>query len=330
MNRDADWQGARYRPGQRAGHYESWFLRANHPARREAFWIRYTLFAPQHQPSAAQGELWAIHFDGERGRIRAAKSELPLRDCHFGASSLDLRIGSATLRPGQLQGEAQGPQRLRWDLRYDGGGAPLLFLQPAVYTRGFPRAKAVTPRPLVRFSGRLAVDGETVTVDDWIGSENHNWGSRHTDSYAWGQVAGFDDAPDAFLEVITARLKLGPLWTPRLSGLVLRVGSDEYRLNDLARGACARAGWEYFDWHFDIAQRGARVRGRIHARREDFVGLTYRNPPGGSHTSLNSKLAGCELTLEAPGRAPRTLRTAHRAAFEILTDDRDHGVPVVV
>jgi hypothetical protein len=44
-----------------------------------------------------------------------------------------------------------------------------------------------------------------------VGSQNHNWGSRHTDHYAWGQVAGFDDDPDAFLELSTARVRVGPL-----------------------------------------------------------------------------------------------------------------------
>jgi hypothetical protein len=29
---------------------------------------------------------------------------------------------------------------------------------------------------------------------------SHNWGSQHTDRYAWAQVCGFDSAPDVFLE----------------------------------------------------------------------------------------------------------------------------------
>ena len=29
------------------GHYESWFLRGNHPSRPLAFWIRYTIFHPR-------------------------------------------------------------------------------------------------------------------------------------------------------------------------------------------------------------------------------------------------------------------------------------------
>jgi len=325
----SSWQAARYQKGQNQGHYESWFLRANHPTRKLAFWIRYTIFSPQGRPGDAIGELWAIHSDGEKGLIRAGKAELPLADCSFSNQGLDVRIGAAALTPGVLSGEVQAPHRLRWDLRYEGGGAPLLFLPKSYYTAPLPRAKAVTPRPLVCFSGTLEVDGETFVIDDWVGSENHNWGSKHTDTYAWGQVAGFDNQPDAFLELITARLKLGPLWTPRLTILVLRIGSEEYRLNTISRAFAARGGWRYFKWDFDTAASGVRVHGHIVAAAMNFVGLTYYNPPGGSHTCLNSKIAACELTLERAGLPPLTLRTNRRAAFEILTDDTGHGVPVV-
>lgn len=323
------WQGARYRAGQRQGHYESWFLRANHPTRREGFWIRYTIFAPEGRPEAAIGELWAIHFDGEAGRIRAGKAELPISACFFEPRGIAVQVGGATLQPGAARGEVAVPSPLRWDLRYEGGGAPLLFLPESLYEARLPKAKAVTPRPLVRFAGTLEVAGEAVVVDDWIGSENHNWGRKHTDTYAWGQVAGFDDAPDAFLEAITARLKVGPLWTPPLTIVVLRDGDQEYRLNALANSFRAKGEWRYFDWRFDARQDGVRLHGRIHAQAQDFVGLTYYNPPGGSHTCLNSKIAGCELTLKRPGQAPKQFRTAGRAAFEILTDDSAHGVPVV-
>ena len=60
------------------------------------------------------------------------------------------------------------------------------------------------------------------------------------------------------------------------------------------------------------------------------MALTYGNPPGGDKTCLNCKIAACELVLERPGAPPVELRTRHRAAFEILTGARDHGVPVVV
>ena len=208
------WQGARYRQGHPRGHYESWFLRANHPVRKLAFWIRYTIFAPHGRPQDAIGELWAIHFDGERRLIRAARSELPIRDCHFAPSGLDVRIGDATLNAGELRGSASGAHCIGWTLKYRDGGTPMIFLPKRAYEARLPKAKAVCTRPQVVFDGALEVDGESIAIDGWVGSENHNWGSKHTDTYAWGQVAGFDYAPEAFLECATARLKLGPLWTP--------------------------------------------------------------------------------------------------------------------
>jgi hypothetical protein len=315
----AYWQGARYRPGQACGHYESWFLRANHATRRTAFWIRYTIFSPQGRPQQAIGELWAIYFDGERGEIRAAKDEVPIGNCRFATSGLDVRIGGATLVAGALQGGASGAHRIRWNLTYRGGEAPLVFLPERMYAARLPKAKALCTRPQVVFDGALDVDGEAIAIDGWTGSENHNWGSRHTDTYAWGQVAGFDDAPDAFLECATARLKLGPLWTPPMTIVCLRFEGRDYRMNSLLQSFRAKGAWENFDWRYASAGGGARIHGRIHAAPEDFVSLRYYNPPGGDHTCLNSKLAACEVTLVRPDCAPVTLKTRHRAAFEILT-----------
>ncbi|MFA5940873.1 MAG: hypothetical protein WC809_16065 [Sinimarinibacterium sp.] len=325
-----DWHGARYRPGQTQGHYESWFLRANHPQRKQAFWIRYTLFSPKDRPQDAIGELWCVASDGERGRLYAGKREVPIADCAFASRGLDVRIGSAQLKSGELTGDVAAPHAMRWNLRYAGGGAPAVFLPERYYDAPFPKAKAVTPRPFVRFSGTLVVDGETWAIDDWIGSENHNWGSKHTDTYAWGQVVGFDNAPDAFLELITARIKLGPVWTPRLTILLLRLDGHDHRLNTIWQGLRAQGRWDYFHWAFDSAAPGIRIHGHISATPQDFVGLTYYNPPGGSHTCLNSKIAACAVTVERDSLPTVTLTTAHRAAFEILTDDLRHGVSIAV
>lgn len=327
----AAWNGCRYVPGAAAGHYESWFQRANHPARPLAFWIRYTIFSPARRPSDAVGELWAVFFDGESGRISAAKQDVPIANCSFASTGIDAHIGDAVLADAHLAGRARsGGADLAWDLRWSGGGPPLLLLPRPLYERGFPKAKALVGTPGARFDGRLVVDGRAVEIDGWTGSQNHNWGSRHTDSYAWGQVAGFDDAPDVFLECSTAQVKLGPVWTPRLSLVVLRVGDEEIALNGLVQAFRAEARWELFDWSIRSTSAEAGVSIRLQAPRESFVGLTYRNPPGGSKTCLNSKLASCELRLEQNGREPRTWTTSHRAAFEILTDRIDHGVPVAV
>ncbi|MBI3781937.1 MAG: hypothetical protein HY270_00900 [Deltaproteobacteria bacterium] len=318
----------RYQSGQRAGHYESFFLRANDPHRPLAFWIRYTLFSPQAHPERAIGELWAVCFDGESGKHVAAKTEVPIDRCRFSNQSFDVQVGDAQLGDGHLHGgAASSGHRIDWRLRFAGGAAPVFLLPQRMYEASLPKAKSLVSLPLARFDGELIVDGTKLDVANWIGSQNHNWGSKHTDLYAWGQVCGFDDHPDSFLEVATARLKLGPLWTPPMTPMVLRHRGKEHVLNDLGKTFHATGEFSYFTWRFESENETVRIEGRIHAAPQAFVGLRYYNPPGGIKHCLNSKLASCDVRLsDRSSGNTEVLRTANRAAFEILTDDVQHGI----
>jgi hypothetical protein len=323
----------RHRPGRTEGHYESFFQRANHPERPLAFWIRYTLFSPRGRPGEAIGELWAVCFDGETGGHAAVKKEVPLGNCNFSTDGLSVRIDDALLDEQGLRGEAaSGGRRIAWDLRFSGQAAPLFLLPAGSYEAGFPRAKSLVGLPLAVFNGRLVVDGREIAVSDWVGSQNHNWGSRHTDQYAWGQVAGFDTHPGSFLEIATARVRIGPLWTPCLTPLVLRHQGEEFALNGFRQMFRARGRFDFFTWSFRSETKTAAVEGTITAPRDAFVGLHYSNPPGGIKHCLNTKIASCEIVLARRGTdggaTTETLSTRHRAAFEILTDDRSHGIAI--
>lgn len=323
-----DWNGARWKPGDKEGHYESWFLRANDAADR-AFWIRYTIFAPAGRPEAAIGELWAIWFD--RGnRIIAAKTELPLAKCSFASERLAVKVGDASLDGTTSRGETSAHgHTIAWDLQYSDGKPPLLFLPERLYTTKLPRAKLLVAKPLAKFAGTITVDGEPIAIDRWVGSQNHNWGSRHTDRYAWGQVAGFDEAPDAFLECSTARLKFGPVWTPPISPVVLLLGDERLAWNGLTRAIRALGAYAPYQWHLETTDKQGTIDIRIEAEPDEFVALRYHNPPGGSKICLNSKIARCEVTLRRPGKPVLVLRS-RRAAFEILDDTAPPGVTPVV
>ena len=322
-----------YQPGQRTGHYESFFLRANHPSLPLAFWIRYTIFSPQDHPEKAIGELWAIYFDGQNGLDFAVKKEVPFNQCSFSSATLDAKIGDALLNTGKLTGGASAHNHeINWDLTYSGNSKPLFLLPLKMYSAGFPKAKSVVPLPLAKFSGILVVDDKSINVENWIGSQNHNWGSKHTDLYAWGQVAGFDNSPGSFLEVATARVKIGPLWTPNMTPIVLRHKGQEYTLNSMAQTLKARGHFTYFDWLFSSENDLISLTGRITGDRNQFVGLNYYNPPGGNKHCLNTKLASCDLRITYKQGTNQVssdlLTTRNRAAFEILTDKRDHGITV--
>ena len=320
----------RYQPGQQTGHYESFFQRANHPTRPLAFWIRYTIFSPHDQPEDTIGELWAIYFDGETGQHVAVKAEFPFQQCVFKTTEFFAQVGEARLEPGNLYGSASsGGHTIAWNLTFHGNQPPLFLLPLRLYETRLPAAKSLVGLPLAVYFGALVVDGQTIEIDDWVGSQNHNWGRKHTDLYAWGQVAGFDNAPDSFLEVATARLKVGPLWTPPITPLVLRHQGQEYVLNSILQSLRAKGNFDYFTWNFRSENGAVRIEGAITAPKDAFVGLNYYNPPGGSKHCLNSKIAECKLHFndKVTGKS-EILETKHRAAFEILTDDHNHGIMI--
>jgi hypothetical protein len=264
-------------------------------------------------------------------RITAVKETVPISQCSFARTQLDVRINGAMLTDGALHGRAVSPSHiLQWSLRYTGHEPPLLLLPESLYEGGFPKAKSLVGTPNAEYTGTLTLDGREIPIDGWRGSQNHNWGSRHTDRYAWGQVAGFDNAPDAFLECCTAQVKIGPVWSPRLTFVVLRDEGQEIALNGLLQAVRASGNFDFFTWTIDARSPQSRIHGRIHAPATVFVGLSYQNPPGGHKTCLNTKLASAEVTVERRGQPPRTLKTMHRAAFEILTERTDHGVAIVV
>ncbi|MGI5404925.1 hypothetical protein ACQEVG_36790 [Streptomyces sp. CA-135486] len=320
-----------YRPGQKTGHYESFYQRGNHPTEPRAFWIRYTIFTPADMPDAAIGELWAVYFDGVTGEHVVAKEEYPIAECEFSPDSFGARVGDRVLEPGALRGQAYGTNgHIAWDLTYKGDEPPLLLLPPKMYTGGFPKAKSLVGVPLAVYDGTLTVNGLTIGIEGWTGSQNHNWGSRHTDYYAFGQIAGFDEEPDSFLEIVTGRTRIaGPVTTPMVTFLVLRHQDRDYSLVSLGQALRAKADFGYFYWNFASSDESVAIRGRFSASAEHFVGLNYYNPPGGIKHCLNTKIASCELEIhnKATGRRER-LTTGNRALMEILTDDRGHGIEI--
>ncbi len=311
------WNAARWPVGE--GHYEGWFIRANHPTRPLAFWIRYTIFAPALDPERAEGELWAVWFDGERASNLAVRSAYPVAGCRFSRERLDAQIARASLTDDGASGAVEHDgRRIGWTLSFREGGPPLLLMPRSSYSRRFPKAKALVARPACRFDGSLTVDGDVVAIDGWLGSQNHNWGPAHTDRYAWGQVAGFDDREDAFLECSSARLRIGPMPTPWLTAAVLRMGGEEIAFNSIVRSPLARVRLDATGWTFNAATGSARLRVAFTESPDRFVRLEYRNPPGGAKTCLNSKIASCEVSLQRHGRPTVSLRTKSRAAFELL------------
>ena len=319
---------ARFNPNLTNGFYESFFIRANHPLKKQAFWIRYTVFASGSDPDNRFAELWFAFFDEDRKYM--GKEYFDLFDCSFPRKYFDIHLGANILNSVHSSGICLGHS---WDLNFQCKEEPLFFLPLNLYYGGFPKAKSIVSQPQAVFNGVVNVaEGHKFEIKDWKGSQNHNWGTAHTDHYAWGQVAAFDNAPSTFMELISAKLKIGPFNSPFITIMVLRHNGIEHRFNTPDKWLMNKGAFTYFEWSFSCENAQIKVEGTIKASKEDFVGFNYFNPSGGTKDCLNSKLASCSIKISHKDNnvVAEYLYSKHACAFEILTNEsiEEHGIEI--
>jgi hypothetical protein len=304
-------------------YYESRFIRANHPDRAQAVWLRWTLLYPQ--PGEPVADVWVMVFDPDGDGNRALKQPHPIAAADYRTDPWSARIGDTAIDDHCARGTLDGA---RWDLAITPGDEPAVkLLTDRSYRAKFPTAKTQVRHPLARFDGTVAL-GDTVELGGWTGSVNHNWGRKHTPAYAFGQVCGFDGHPSSSLEIVTAHAALGPLRLPAATLFVLRHDGREIAVRSVLAARHTRGEYEPFRWLFGGRVDGVEMSGEIRAAPGDVIGLTYTDTNGGTKYCYNSALADCRITLSGSGLATE-LTASRQAMFEILTDERNPAVPLL-
>jgi hypothetical protein len=316
----------RFRGTTADGHVESYFLRANHPDRPLALWIKATVLFPRRGPRVQ--ESWCIVFAGERAFARKVTAPF----------SPSFAVGDVIEAPGARwslgdRGSCRGAMEgASWDLAWTRADGPIgdpLSIYPSRWLLDgpFPRSKLLTPHPALTFSGHVEALGERFAVDGWRGMQGHNWGREHAFEYAWGQCffPGGGGAPDAWVEGFSGRVRLGPATSPRLSALVVRRGAETLRFDRLFDAWRQEAAVGERSWRVSLRGPAGRATLEMDAAGRPMVCLGYANPDGALAYCTNSKLARTRLVVE-PARGDRfTLESPHGGALEILRRDRPPG-----
>jgi hypothetical protein len=324
--------GVRFDPESK-GHVESYFLKINDPQKPRALWIKATILKKLDAPPVA--EAWAVAFDREKGHT-GHKTVVPFASAQFSRGpDLDVDVAGTKLGPEHATG-AVGD--VAWDFAFAAHAPPIyLYGGPRMYTGKLPSQKSLSSIPDLTTTGTVKVRGETWDVGGWRGSLGHNWGTRHTHLYAWGQISSWDklgtspeNASDLVFEAGTGRVKVGPIVVPPLTVIAVRFRGVRYEWNSLAdlrsnRGAIHS---DLRRWTFSGRNALGSIEGELHAETRDFVGLGYENPNGAMTYCLNSKIAHARIQLSVSGRAPLEA-TSSAAALEIGTRDPKHGVVMV-
>ena len=315
------------RVAAKAGHYESFYVKACEPGGGRGIWIRHTVHKrPGAEPNAS---IWFVFFDRAAAGPRATKVTVPAAELSAPRGSW-IRVGDAELAPGRAEGSVDTDAvSAAWSLTFAAEAEPCKYL-PAdwLYEAPLPRTKFVAPVPLAHFDGRLEIDDETIELRGWPGMIGHNWGSEHAERWVWLEGTGFADSPDTYFDAGAARVRLGSRTSPWIPAGMLMLDGEPHRLGGLgairstsieeAPGVCT----------FVLPGKDVVVHGRVAAPEKDFVGWVYADPKGPEHHTVNCSVADLELTVERPGLPRRELTLPAGAAYELGMRETDHGIPI--
>jgi hypothetical protein len=311
----------------KAGHYESFYVKACRPDGGLGIWIRHTVHKrPGQEPT---GSIWFTLFDRAAPASRATKVTVPASRLASPAGSW-ISVGDAEIGPGEAKGSVDTEGlAAAWALRFEGSAEPCRYL-PAdwLYAAPLPCTKFVAPFPDAVFEGRLEVDGKSIEIAGWPGMIGHNWGTEHAERWVWLEGTGFTDSPGTYFDAGAARVKLGFRTSPWVPAGMLMLDGIEHRLGGLGTIRSARIEESPGACSFLLPGKDIVVRGRVAAPRKDFVGWVYADPKGGEHHTVNCSVADLELTVERPGLPSRRLALQGGAAYELGMRETDHGIPI--
>ncbi len=321
-------QGARFpRVAEKAGHYESFYIKACRPGGGQGIWIRHTVHKrPGVEPNAS---IWFVLFDREADGPRATKVTVPAAELSVPPESW-VRVDGAEIGPGRAAGAVDTDAvKASWELTFSGDAEPCKYLpSDRLYETRLPKTKFVAPFPNVRFEGKLEIDDETIELADWPGMIGHNWGSEHAERWVWLEGTGFADRPDTYFDAGAAQIKLGPWTTPWVPSGMLMLDGKAHRLGGFGQIRDASIEESAGECSFVLPGKDIVVRGKVSAPKKDFVGWVYADPKGPEYHTINCSVSDLELTVERPALPPLKLSLPAGAAYELGMRETDHGVPV--
>jgi hypothetical protein len=290
-----------------AGHYESFFARAAAPAGGRAFWLRHTIHQrPGHEQTAS---IWLTLFHGDdlrAGKATTARPEAP--------ATTYFAVPAASIGPDAAEGRLRSPTlEADWGFGFSGTDAEQLHL-PArwLYRAPLPRTKSATPHPGVTFTGRVG----PFDITGWRGLVSHNWGSEHAARWIWIHTM----LPGGWLELVAARIAVGPWLAPWVASGALHLDGRRHRLGGVRHARDTRIDARTTGAGLTVGGGGVQLRLDVAAPARRFVCWRYADPVGPEHHTAHSAIADLHLEVALEGQAPRRLQVEAGASYE-------HGLP---
>ena len=311
----------------KAGHYESFYIKAAQPQGGRAVWIRHTIHKrPGQDPNAS---LWFTFFDADAPGPRATKETVGLDQLSVPTGAY-VQVGGAVLEPGRAHGSATSESlAVSWELEFQDESEPLHHLpREFMYRAKLPKTKFLSPYPSATFTGRVEIAGETVEIGGWPGMIGHNWGAEHAERWVWIQASDLGGNEGDHLDIAAGRIKIAGMTTPWVANGRIVLDGEPHRMGGFLGSYGTEISESPDSCEFTVPGKDINVKGRVSAPAKDFVAWVYADPKGPEHNTLNCSISDLELKVERAGKPHAHLDVAGAAAYELGTRDLDHGVPL--
>jgi hypothetical protein len=312
----------------KAGHYESFYLKACRPDGGLGIWIRHTVH--KRPGEAASCAIWFVLFDSSAPAPRATKRQ-------FGADELStspdtyIRVADASLTDGRAVGRVETPAlAAKWDLTFADEHEPFHHLpRDFLYRSKLPKTKFLSPYPDAVFNGRLEVGEDRIDVEGWRGMIGHNWGAEHAERWVWIQGSGFEGrSPEDYFDMAVGRIRVAGRTSPWVGNAMLMLGGRAHRLGGFGHVPSTEVRESPTGASFELRGKGVKVSGDVRAAAKDFVAWIYADPVGPEHNTLNCSISDLDLDVEVDGAPAQRLSVKGAAAYEFGTRDTGHGIPL--
>ena len=302
-----------------SGGYESYFLRAVAPDRRRAIWLRHTTHQQPGQPE--KGSVWLTLFDGEADAPVARKRTF---DGPRRGDGAYLRIAGSEIDATGVRGAFDDAE---YDITFSGDGEGFRHLpREWMYRAPLPKTKLETPHPEIVLGGTVKAGDTEMSVDGWLGTVGHNWGTQHAERWIYLHGTAFADAPGAWLDLAIGRVRIGRLTTPWVANGVVFAGGRRHRLGGpLGR---PQVDEDALRVDFSLRGKGLALKGSVHSPRAATVVYRYADPDLHEHHTAHCSLASMDLVLTHDGQVPMRLSTPHAGCYELGMAETTHGLPV--
>jgi hypothetical protein len=324
--------------GEDKGHYEVWFLTLNDRATGCGFWFRYTIDVPEGSTKPESG-LWGSFFDArDQSKTFGIKRYFSAEawQTSIEAESKIIGVNQCALLTDRLYGSlAEGKNEISWDLKFVPAAETFHHIDENARKLFKPKTLICAPNLAVEFSGKVKANNQEFLLDRAPGCQQHIWGSKHAESWAWAHCNLFEGEPDAIFEGLSARPRRGPVTMPPLTLAYLRFRGQEYRFNTISYLFKAKNQFGDYDWQFKTGDSTVRLRGEADASPKDMIQVEYPDPDGDRTFCINSEIGNLKLTLEhRTGRFSKwqtlaTLTSRGTTHFERASRIRNSNVPLI-